>query len=287
MVFAYIPLATAFIGTSVAAIWDVKTTEVPDQISYAMIAIAILFYGYQSIITGTIEPLLGSIAFGLAFLAFGAFMYYIGQWGGADGLILGAIGFLLPSVPNVFAQTFFKFPISYMVNMFIIGAIYLIVYGLLFTLKNKFVINGIKKEIGNSRRSIATIFAAIVLSSVLAGVILAGSIYGYLDMGKILSISIYPIVAASTLYLLWKLAKAVETYGFKERVPISKLKVGDMLMSEKKLVGVTEKQIKALKKSGKRYVDVKLGVPFAPAFPLALLATLIYGDIIFVLMSLV
>ena len=36
-----ISLATAFIGTGIAAIWDLKTTEVPDQLPYVMIAIAL------------------------------------------------------------------------------------------------------------------------------------------------------------------------------------------------------------------------------------------------------
>ena len=65
-----------------------------------------------------------------------------------------------------------------------------------------------------------------------------------------------------------------------KKIPISRLKVGDMLLSEKKLVGITEKELKELKRHGKKYVDIKLGIPFAVAFPLALLVTLYYGDLI-------
>ena len=60
MVIDYIPLATAFAGTTIAAIWDLKTTEVPDQLPYIMIAIALLFYGYQSAVEWSFWPMLNS-----------------------------------------------------------------------------------------------------------------------------------------------------------------------------------------------------------------------------------
>ena len=72
----------------------------------------------------------------------------------------------------------------------------------------------------------------------------------------------------------------VANFGFKIRIPVSKLKVGDMLLDERKLVGIEQPQINKIRRSGKKYVWIKEGVRFAPAFPLALLFTLYVGDAI-------
>ncbi|MBI2084419.1 MAG: prepilin peptidase [Candidatus Aenigmarchaeota archaeon] len=285
MVFAYIPLATAFIGATIATIWDLKTTEVPDQVPYAMIAIALLFYGYQSLVGGTFEPILNSLIYGITFLAFGALMYYVGQWGGADSLILGALGFLLPYVPAGFAHTSLRFPLSYLVNLFILGAVYLLAYGFVFSIRNKAVLQGFAKDFKAASNLLLVGLVGLFVASYAVGIGITKLFYQTFDFQRAFYISLYPFATTALLYLIWKFSKSIETYGFRKRISISKLKVGDMLMSEKKLVGVTENQIKALKRSGKRYVDIKLGVPFAPAFPLALLVTLLYGDLIFILLN--
>ncbi|MEM7827385.1 MAG: prepilin peptidase, partial [Candidatus Aenigmatarchaeota archaeon] len=137
MIINYIPLATALAGTTIAAIWDLKTTEVPDQLPYIMIAIALFFYSYQSIIEWSFWPIVNSLIYGLAFLGFGGFMYYIGQWGAADSWILAAIGFLLPVTSQGFASTILPFPLSYFINLFIIGAVYMLLYAFVFALRNR------------------------------------------------------------------------------------------------------------------------------------------------------
>ena len=85
-------------------------------------------------------------------------------------------------------------------------------------------------------------------------------------------------LASAGLYILWKFVKAVENVGFKKKIPVSKLRVGDVPDYYKIWEGITEKEIRKIKKSGKKYIWIKEGVRFAPAFPLALLFTLIMGD---------
>lgn len=61
-----------------------------------------------------------------------------------------------------------------------------------------------------------------------------------------------------------------------------------MLDESRELEGITEKQLREIKKSGKRFIVIKEGVRFGPAFPLALLFTLFYGDgILFLLKFLI
>lgn len=286
MVIDYIPLATAFVGTTIAAIWDLKTTEVPDQLPYIMIAIALLFYSYQSIVELSFWPILNSLIYGLAFLGFGAFMYYIGQWGGADSWILAAVGFLLPVAPQGFTSTILPFPVSYFINLFIVGAVYMLLYAFVFALRNKVILSGFVTDLKASVNILIVGSVGLFFLFYVAGLNITKIIYGAVDFTRAFYISLYPLLSVGVLYFVWRFAKAVEMHGFRKKVSLSKLKVGDMLLSEKKLIGVTEKQIKALKKSGKRYVDIKMGVPFAVAFPLALLVTLFYGDLILFLINL-
>lgn len=283
----YIPLVTAFVGTVIAAIWDLKTTEVPDQLPALMIAIALLFYGYQSFSTASYQPILNSIIVGGLFSVFGLFMYYSGQWGGADSFILSAIGFLLPSAPLGFAQTVFLFPISYLINLFMVGAVYMIGYAFVFSLKEKQVQSEFLKDMKGSAKSKLLLLSLLVF---VLTAIMSYSVFSYnglVDLSRIFYTSFSFTIGAAVLFAIWKFAKSVEIYGFRKKIPVSKLRVGDMLTSEKKLVGITEKDIKELKRHGKKYVDIKLGIPFAVAFPLALLVTLYYGDLILVFVNLV
>lgn len=287
MVINYIPLATAFAGTIIAAIWDLKTTEVPDQLPYIMIAIALLFYGYQSIVEWNFWPILNSLVYGLVFLGFGAFMYYIGQWGGADAFILSAVGFLLPVTPVGFTSTILPFPVSYFINMFIVGAVYMMLYALVFALRNRTILSGFVTDLKASVNILLVGSVGLFILFYAASLNVSKIFYGSVNFTRAFYMSLYPLVSVGVLYIIWRFAKAVELHGFRKKIPLSKLRVGDMLLNEKKLIGVTKEQITALKKSGKQYVDIKLGVPFAVAFPLALLVTLFYGDLILVLINLI
>lgn len=285
MVVSYIPLITAFSGTIIAAIWDLKTTEVPDQLPYIMIAIALAFYSYQSVVEWSFWPIVKSLIYGFAFLGFGGFMYYIGQWGGADSWLLAAVGFLLPVSPEGFTQTTLPFPISYFVNMFIVGALYMILYAFLFALRNRSILTGFVTDLKANANVLAIGAISLFVLFYVAGLSISKLSSDYVNFARSFYISLYPLVSVGVLYLIWRFAKAVEVHGFRKRIPVSKLKVGDMLLSEKKLVGITKEQINALKKAGKKYVDIKMGVPFALAFPVALLVTLLYGDLILFLVN--
>ncbi|MBI1978873.1 MAG: prepilin peptidase [Candidatus Aenigmarchaeota archaeon] len=287
MTIEMIPVIVTFTGTTIAAIWDLKTTEVPDQLPYIMIAIALLFYGYQSLVEWNIWPIANSLIYGMAFLSFGAFMYYIGQWGGADSWILAAVGFLLPAVPQGFISTIFPFSLSYFINLFIVGAVYMMLYALIFALRNKVVLSGFVSDLKSSANVLFIGLIGLFVLFYIAGLSITKIFSGSVDFAGAFYMSLYPLFSVGALYVVWRFAKSVEIHGFRKKISVSKLKIGDMLLSEKKLIGITQEQIKALKKSGKRYVEIKDGVRFAPAFPLALLVTLFYGDLILVLINLI
>jgi Flp pilus assembly protein protease CpaA len=280
-----IALATAFLGTTIAAAWDLKTTEVPDQVPYAMIVIALILFGYQSISEWSYQPILFSVIAGLAFLAFGFIMYYFGQWGGADALLLGSIGFLLPKLTIV--KTLFPFSVSYLFNLFIVGAGYMLVYAFVFALMNRQIFSKFFQDLKASSNMLLLGFLGLFVLFFGSSWYTYRIIYNTFNISSIISFSLFPFSLVIFIFLIWKFAKAVEDHGFKKIIPVSKLKVGDMLLKEKKLIGITKEQLTKIKKSGKRFVEIKEGVRFAVAFPLALLFTLLYGDIIFLLIKVI
>lgn len=280
--FPLIPLVVAFLGSIYAAIWDLRTTEIPDEIPHAMIIFALLYYGIQSVIESNPWVFLNSFIAGGAIFVLGFIMYYAGQWGGGDAKILAAIIFLLP-----ISNTFLPFPITFLLNVFVVGAGYMILYSLVLAIMNKKIFSAFFVDVRKNKAVFAlgsiSLFATFSIINYSILTLLAYPI-NYLS---IFQNAIIPVVAAIALYSIWRFAKAVEDVGFKRKIPISKLKVGDVLIDSRVWEGITEKQWKIIKKSGKRFVWIKEGVRFAPAFPLALAFTLIYGDFLFLLLRVV
>jgi len=142
-----IPFAVALVGSSLAAAWDLRTTEIPDEIPYAMTAVALLFYGAQSFMAWSYWPIVHSAVAGLALFGFGFVMYYFGQWGGGDAKLLGAIGFLLPAASGLGVNLMFPFPASYMFNVFFVGAGYMMVYAFVVAARNRKIISEFKRDV--------------------------------------------------------------------------------------------------------------------------------------------
>lgn len=283
--FQTISLIVAFIGSTIAAAWDLKTTEIPDWISYAMIGIAILLYSTQSVLTLDYWPILNSAIVGSLLFGFGYIMYHFGQWGGGDVKILSAIGFLLPTMSgNV---SIFPFPISYLFNVFFVGAIYMMFYALVIAVMNKKIITVFKKDLMDSRNLFVIGSVALFAALVLMNFVLYNYFLLELEIMPIATNSLFITSCAVGIFLIMKFARAVENVGFKRRIPISKLRVGDVLLDSKVWEGITEKELKKIKRSGKRYVRIKEGVRFAPAFPIGLLFTLYFGDAILFLVGVI
>lgn len=277
-----ISIVTAFIGVGIATVWDLKTTEVPDQLPYIMIAIALILFGYQSFVEWSYKPILYSVGVGLGFLAFGYVMYYFGQWGGADAWILSAVGFLLPFRG---VNTTFPLPVIFIFNLFFVGAVYMIIYAFIFSLFKRRIFSQFSRDLKASSRIALIGLAVLFAIFMIVGWYMSSTFLHTVNLSRMVVNSLFSLGVVAMLFVIWKFAKAVEEYGFKRKIPVSKLKVGDMLLDEKKLVGITEEQLKKIKRSGKREVWIKEGVRFAMAFPLALIVTLLFGDGIFLLMK--
>jgi Flp pilus assembly protein protease CpaA len=272
----------AFIGSAAAGFYDLKTTEIPDEIPYAMIVIGILGNIVQSYLAWSYWPLVYSFIAGLGFLGFGFVMYYLGQWGGGDAKILSAIGFLLPTYQST--KLILPFSVSFFFNVFLVGAFYMIVYAFALSFINREIWSAFFNDLKANAKMVVIYNSALVASIILMGMLFTR----YFDFLPLTSFTMFVLIIALAsvgLYILWKFVKAVENVGFKKKIPVSKLKVGDVPDYYKIWEGITEKELNKIKKSGKKYIWIKEGVRFAPAFPLALLFTLIFGDGILILMK--
>jgi hypothetical protein len=200
-------------------------------------------------------------------------MYYAGQWGGGDGELLVSLGVLLPSLYSVSTQ--FPFALSFFINSFFIGAVWSIAFSMYYvyrkpSLTNKFF-NDFKKP--------ATLAIAMLplLLSLLS-----------LSVNRIFSLLFFLIFV---LFVFYKFSKVIEQ-AFYKRIPVSKLKVDDMLgedipklkLYKKYIKGLTKEHVKKIKKN-KKYVVIREGVRYGIVFPLALLFTFLFGDLLLLLFN--
>lgn len=252
----FIPIFLALLGSAVAGIWDLFTTDIPDEVTDSMIALGVFYWAVESLKLGTIVPLATSIAVGVLFLAFGYVLYKTGQWGGGDAKLLGAIGFLIP----IFKTSLF--PLHFLTNVFVVGAVYTVLYAI---------------TVGLLYGSIAKFFKETPLYITLISIAIMVSAFFFERIeGEI-------IFLFGFLVLFFFYAKYIEKNVFVRRIPVSKLKVGDVLLSSKEWVGITEKELTKIKRKYK-YVKVKEGVRFGIVFFFALIATFLYGNLLFLLM---
>lgn len=284
--FQFILFAVALLGSSIAAAWDLRTTEIPDEIPYAMTAIALVFYGVQSFLAGSYWPIINSIMAGSALFGFGFVMYYFGQWGGGDVKLLAGIGFLLPTASTVPVTSgtvlglMFPFPVSYLFNVFFVGAIYMLIYAAYLALRNRKIISEFKRDVKASASMLLVFVGALLILSFGMNLLLYDYFKIQPQISPIFFNSLSITIGTLGIFLIWRFVRVVENVGLKKRIPVSKLRVGDVLLSSKLWEGITKKELKRIKRSGKRYVRIKEGVRFGPAFPIALLFTIYFGDTI-------
>jgi prepilin signal peptidase PulO-like enzyme (type II secretory pathway) len=268
----------ALIGSIAAGLYDLKTTEIPDEIPYAMMAVGIVGNIIKSYLVWSYWPVLLSMIVGLAFLGFGFLMYYIGQWGGGDAKILSAIGFLVPVIPQQIKVTLmFPFPVGFFFNVFLVGAFYMIVYAVILSFINRDIWSVFVEDLKANAKIFMT-FNLSLLAFLIFSVALLTKYYELLPLNDMMMFSVMIFLISMGFFILWKFVKTVEEVGFKKKIPISQLKVGDVPLDYKIWEGITEKELKKIKSSGKKYIWIKEGVRFAPAFPLALIFTVLVGD---------
>lgn len=281
----FLLIIVALIGSFVSGAIDLKTTEIPDQIPYAMMIIGVIGNAINSILIGSYWPLLLSFIVGLGFLGVGFLFYYVGQWGGGDAKLLSGIGFLLPTLSARYsAKLLMPFPLAFFFNLFLVGALYMIVYALVLSFMNKKIWQVFFHDIKANAKTLFVLNVLITIGLLLFGLIILRN-FIVMSLVQMFKAEVIIVLTIFSLFLIWRFTKTVEDLGFKKKIPVSKLREGDILLESKLWEGLTAEQVKKIKISSKKHVWIKEGVRFGLAFPLALLFTLFVGDGIILLIS--
>jgi len=279
--FEMILFLIALIGSSIAALYDLKTTEIPDKVPYTMIFLALVFILLESLLQKSFLPLFISLVSGLTLLVAGSLMYYLGQWGGADTILLAALGFFSPGLSLLATNIQYPFALSYFLNVLFIGyTVYTLGYVLILSIFDKRIFHKFFITIKSNMKFMLLSSAILFLLFIFLNWLIFYFFDLVINLQFLILNSFIILLMFALLFLLWKFLKVANEVAFKKKISTSKLKVGDMLAENRLYEGITEKEIKKIKRSGKKYVWIKEGIRFAPVFPLALLFTCYIGDAI-------
>lgn len=259
----------ALVVSAIAGLWDLKTTEVPDEVAVFLTVFGLAFWYFAAMTFGTFTELAISAISGTVLLLIGLAMFNRGSWGEADAWILAGIAY---TVPLLYGKLFI---VDYIINFLLVGAIYMIIYALLLGARNRHVWKHVAKDIRKNARLVIAVplaYAAII----------TGAAVWMFTSGVLLNVVpfIYILLVLVGLMLFWRYTVVLEQKVFRKRISTRQLKVGDVVSD--KWIGATEKDIRKLRKQ--KYVTVKDGVRFVPAFALTLAVTLIWGNLLFLIL---
>lgn len=253
------------------SITDIRKHEFPYWISYGFLFGALGIRLLYSISVSNYNYLLNGLLGFAVFFVVGYLMYKSSQWGGGDVSAAMGIGAVLGF--NISALIFFILLIAS-------GAVYGILWSVYLAIKNRKAFSK-KFEKEFRKLKIIFIFACVLL---ICSIIFYSSLefsIAFLCLG--LSIT-FVIGLISFIFV-----KAVEESCLIKKISASQLTEGDWIMEEirmkgkliasPKYHGITMKQINMLKNyRGK--IQIKLGVPFLPAFLIAYVALMFFKEFI-------
>ena len=276
--------ALAFSVLFIAAISDLKTTEVPDifpvigvlgglllhlAASYTqgidfetLTSFTVLFNSPMTWFQALGDPLVWSISIGIAFSIYGWALYFLGVWGGADAFAMSVLGF---AAPYGLAGPDLAYPVNLFLNIMIVGFLYTLGFAFYKSLKHRKVWRTTYRDIKEQEFRISLEILGAMLISVSG--IYTGSFNGFL----------YFFILVSFIFL-YRLLKNIEDGLMRQTVPVSELEGGEVLAREEEkggvVKGITEEEIEDIEAES---VEIREGVRFVPVFPVALLITMLFG----------
>lgn len=259
----------ALIWLLLASIFDLKTREVPNWLSFSLISIGLGGRLIFSFVKNDFSYLVyGFIGFAVYFV-FGIIMYYTKQWGGGDAKLLSGLGFMFGNYESVIfnPNLYFNFLFELLMNILIAGAVIGIIYSIILTLKNY---SKFKKEVGKLDPR---------LGYFVIGIFAFINLIAYFSLDLMLFIMQFyfglTVLVAAMLILYMRI---VDKSCMIRKINISKLTEGDWLVENGKIVEATLKRIEELHYNKVKNVVVRYGIPFVPSFFVGFLITIIVGN---------
>jgi Flp pilus assembly protein protease CpaA len=302
-----------FVILIIASISDFKKHEVADYLSFIFFGLAIFIRIIYSVILNDYFILLDGFVGFVLFFFISLAMYYTGQWGGGDSKILLGLGFAMGINVRSFIESFvmnfagsstFVFDlfglftqfltqlftqkfvmllysvglIRYIVLIFLIGAIYALVWTIVLSLIN------FKRLIVEIKNNYVSKWFVIIRRIIYLVVVLLLFVSFFVPVYFRLLFYVLSLMIFSFYYVALYL-KSVEKSALVKSISVDKLVEGDWIVEEvyigkEKICGPGELglelfQIERLRKSKIKSVLVKQGIPFVPSFLIALVIFLV------------
>lgn len=303
----------AFSTLFIAAISDLKTTDVPDVFGLTGVLGGIALHAGASYVTGSLDPLLWSLGAGIAFSLYGWGFYLLGMWGGADAFAMSVLGF---AAPYSLSGMGLLHGVNLFVNIMLLGFIYSLIFAAYRALQEGGVFRETARLVEEKEKRIAVeVLAAGAFSAAIQYAGMNGALY---------------FVSMVALIFLYRFFQVLQDEAMAEEVSISELETGavvdletiDISIAREKnglgrsieslrekletrnlpgsehlrnleeragypqIVGVTGEEIDQLEESDIEKVEVLSGARFVPVFPVALAVTDIFGGGLLLLLAL-
>ena len=261
----------------ISSLIDFKKREVPDTLSVGLIVVAVILKILHSYEVSDISVLISSLIGFLVFFGISLVLYYTRQWGGGDAKLFMALGIALPYYPKELTIFNPNLNINFMLiivfNMLIFVFLFGLFYMIYLLIKNKSKMKKLKLKVNKFYFLLP--IALVILS-----------LFFQYELRILLLILAFLILIYPYLF---KIVKFVENEVLTYKLKISKLTEGDWILHDvlykkkkiysKKSPGVTKKQIELFKKYKIKDVIVREGIPFVPAIFLAIVFSLIFGNL--------
>ncbi|MBU1202305.1 MAG: A24 family peptidase [Nanoarchaeota archaeon] len=270
----------AFFGLFFASIFDIRTREIPDWLSYSMIALGFGTALIASILYKDFYPIVYSIiGFAIGFVLAWIF-YKTNQWGGGDSKALMGLGALVGFNFNEGLPLF----LILLLNIFIIGALYGFLWSVFLALKNFKMFKRAFRDYQLSE-NITKVRRMVVIATIVG---LVAAIFTD-SFNRLFFISVSALIFF--MFHFFVFTKAVEKSCMEKNIPISKLTEGDWVLETVSVNGkvlctpknpVTKEELASLLKFKSQHKKSKIlmreGIPFLPSFFIAFIFTLLLGN---------
>ena len=241
-----------------AVVQDVRSREIANWLSFSLIIFALGFRFFYCLFSeGSFNFFYqGLIGLGIFFIL-GNLFYYGRIFAGGDAKLMIALGAVLPFSGNFLSNV--KIFGLFLVLFLFAGSVYGLVTSIILAIKNS---RRFKKEFNKQFKSKKKFVYFIMLLAIV-----------FVALGFVESVLIYFGILIFILPYFYLGAKAVDEVCMVKKINPRSLTEGDWLYENVKVGnkiikkswdGLSKKEIKLLQK--KKYVLVRYGIPFSPAF---------------------